>query len=365
MKHILYYIGVLGSGGIESTTISVFKHIDRSVIAIDFIVDSPEFVTNKSYECIIKERGGRIYFLSEYSRGSVDSKLSKMIAFGRLFRENHCQAVHFHVSYPSSLMYALAARMSGIKRIYSTSHAKSTMCTNHLFIWSQRVSKSILPFFVSKRFAVSEEAGKWCYGSLSFQIIPNGVEVSRFKFNSSKRKEVRVELNIPSDFLLIGHIGRFVKDKNQEFVINVFAEYHKNNPKSKLLLIGEGNLKQYIKEECTKLGINENVVFLPFTSSPENYLWAMDLFLFPSLAEGFGMAALEAQAASLPVIASENVPLKTKVSELITYLPLDAKLWGRELDGFRQYNRDSIDLKGLKPYDAQLISKTFEEVYKR
>lgn len=363
MKHIAFYIGVLGSGGIESTTISICKNIDHDKVIIDFILDSEEYLQNINYKRIIESNKGKILFLSHYSKNNINSKLRKGAALYNLLRANQYDAIHLHVSYPSSIFYAIFAKAGGCKKVYATSHAKSTSIKNRFFLFSQYISRLFLPVFIKKRYAVSIDAGNWCYGNYKFEVVPNGIDVDKFSFDKSHRALIRHKLEIADDDIVVGHIGRFAKDKNHQFLVDTYSQFMHTHPHSKLLLVGEGPLKQKIMSYCLEKGVSKNVIFQDFTSTPEHYLWAMDIFLFPSLAEGFGIVAIEAQASSLPIIASDNVPLETRISQLISYIPLDIDLWVSKIDA-TNFSRDKlIDKNALRRFDARKISKQFENDY--
>lgn len=362
MKHILYYLGALGSGGIESATVSLCNHFDD--VVIDFLVDTEDSVQNQYYVNTIKNSRGKIYCLSYFYGGSRQNIWSRFAAFFRIGRSGIFSGLHFHVSYPSTLLYGLFAKAGGMKKLYATSHAKGTSIQNALFMLIQRLSRVAFPPFYTTLFAVSEGAGKWCYGKNSFIVIPNSIDANKFRYSVEERQKVRKELGA-NDSLIFGHIGRFAKDKNHSFMIDLFAMLNKRYTNSILLLIGEGPLLPAIKNKCESLGILQSVRFLPFTSNPEKYLWAMDYFLFPSLSEGFGLVAVEAQAASLPVVASINIPKDTKVTDIISYHPLDLKEWYDYILKLKEtpQKRDIINSAKLKSFDVSEICKQLENYY--
>lgn len=361
LKTIAYYIGVLGCGGIEASVINIIRYIDSKKIRIDIILDSPKYMTNKLYCEEFEQMGVHILYLSDFQKG--EGKFFKLKAFFFLLRFKKYDGIHLHISYPSSMLYALPIRMAGCKCIFATSHANGAADMKRVFLLVQKISRMLFPFLLSSRFAVSEEAGKWCYGDRMYSVIPNGIDVRRFRFNENSRECVRKSLGIGKKEVLLGHIGRFVKEKNHRFLFDLFVAYNQINPNSKLLLVGEGKLKKIIEQKCLDLKIEDKIIFKPFSSFPEKYYWAMDIFLFPSLSEGFGIVALEAQAASLPIIASKNVPKSTRVSRLIKYLPLDLEVWKKEISKIKIIDRSSVDVSGIVMYDIRNVSLKFENEY--
>ena len=190
------------------------------------------------------------------------------------------------------------------------------------------MKQALRPFskkYATDYFACSELAGRWLFGDKTFEqgkvtIINNAIDLDKFKYDEKVRKEKRKELNINDDTLVVGHIGRFVAQKNHTFLIDIFSELHKKEKNSILLLIGQGPLIGEIKQKVETLGISDSVKFLGQRDDVNELYNAMDLFLFPSLYEGLGMVLIEAQANGLPCIASTEVPKNARVSKKISFV---------------------------------------------
>lgn len=190
--------------------------------------------------------------------------------------------------------------------------------------------------------ACSTDAAKFMYPKNViekglFTIVPNGIDTKRFQFCEGKRIQFREKWNL-QDRLVVGNIGRLCYQKNQSFLLDVFAALLKLHSESTLLLIGNGEDEQMLREKVERLGITKNVVFWGTTSEPEEVLWAMDVFIFPSLFEGLGIVAIEAQVAGLPTLCSEHIPLEANVTPLLKRMELKEtpekwaetllKIWG-------------------------------------
>ena len=235
--------------------------------------------------------------------------------------------------------------------------------------------KNILrPFskkYATHYFACTEHAGRWLFGNKAFDdgkvfIVNNGINIDSYIFNEKTRKEKRNELNIKDTDIIIGHIGRFMKQKNHEFLIDVFKELYKENSNYKLMLIGQGPLQDEIKQKVKDLCIEEAVVFLGQKSDANKYYQAMDLFLFPSLYEGLGMVFVEAQVSGLPSIASTEVPLIAKVSDKAVFIGLDEPIekWVKIINKNINYSRN-VDINRIKDsgYDIVTEAKKLENKY--
>lgn len=319
MDRIGIYTGVLGFGGIESAVISQLEKIDHSSLSYDVIID--DTITNSKNEERVLALGDRIISLHIKSGGRF-YKLRKYIALYRLVKKNHYRCVHFHFSFPSSLLYGLVARMAGTKGLV-TSHAcgPAKLATSNRFV--QSISRFLYPGLFTSRIAVSSKAGRWMYGKYTFDVLPNAIDIDKYKFNKEKRKEVRKELGIQPDSFVLGHVGRFVSEKNHSFILCVFQCLVEEKPDSHLILVGDGKGRNEIVEKAHSMGLASRVHIIEKTEFVENYLSSMDCFIFPSFREGFGLVAIEAQANNLPVVASDTIPEETRATNLIKYLSLN------------------------------------------
>ena len=156
-------------------------------------------------------------------------------------------------------------------------------------------------------------------------MIPNAIDTEKYRFNPEIRDEVRCSLGIQDKFV-IGHIGRFVYQKNHDFLIDIFNEVHKQNHNAVLLIIGVGILLHDVKSKVHRLGLDNAVMFLGVRQDAYKFYQAFDVFLLPSRYEGLGIVAIEAQTSGLPVICSDNVPQETKISNNIFYLSINNNL---------------------------------------
>jgi glycosyltransferase involved in cell wall biosynthesis len=135
--------------------------------------------------------------------------------------------------------------------------------------------------------------------------IPNGIDTKRFEIKESK-EELRKKLNLPNGILGIC-VGRLTHFKNQKFLIKVAKEIKRDD--FYILIVGDGDEYENLKREIEKEKLDNRVKLLGFIPSDEipYYLKASDIFLYPSLKEGFGIVVLEAMAAGLPVVIFKDI----------------------------------------------------------
>ena len=354
-------IGKWLGGGVESVVMNYYRNIDRSKIQFDFICD--EDSTNIPYE-EIEKLGGRVILVPPYQKISKYNKRLKEI-----FKKNNYKIIHSHINTLSVFPLRIAKKCEIPVRI---AHSHSTTNKKE---WKKNLLKQILkPFskkYATDYFACSEYAGRWLFGDKVFDegkvtVINNAIDLDKFKYDEKIRKKKRKELKLSDDTLVIGHIGRFVKQKNHEFLIDIFNELHKKNKNSKLLLIGQGPLKEYIEQKVNNLGLKDSVIFLGQREDVNELYQAMDVFLLPSLYEGLGMVAVEAQASGLSCVVSTEVPEIAKVSEKIEFVDLDKSLeiWADTIRKVINQDRN-IDFKRIKNagFDIKIESEKLERKY--
>lgn len=216
--------------------------------------------------------------------------------------------------------------------------------------------KKILNKDADIKIATSTDAAKWMFNTLKdVTIINNGIELEKFKFDKDIRKTLREKLGISSNEKLIGFVGAFAPRKNPLFLVQLFADYHAKHADSRLLLIGKGPLEKKIKYTIAKLGITNSVSFISYTNKVNKWYSAMDLLIFPSLYEGFGLVPLEAQVSNLPVLASSNVAPQVFCTQSIKKIEGFSKEdWNNVLNNmkFKKINeRERID-PALKKFDV-------------
>ena len=310
-------------GGVESVIMNYYRHLDRTKVQFDFICD--EDSTRIPYD-EIKKLGGRVFLVPKYQ------KLTQYLkSLEDLFRKNQYRIVHSNIN-TLSVFPLYAAKKAGVPVRISHSHS-----TSNPKEWKRNIIKNILrPFskkYATNYFACSELAGRYLFGNKTFdqgkvKIIHNAIDLDKFKFDSDARKKLRKELDIDEKTTVIGHVGRFVQQKNHDFLIDVFKEYHTKNPDSKLLLIGTGPLEEKIKAKVEKLNLTDSVIFLGQREDTNKLYSVMDVFCLPSLYEGLPVVGVEAQAAGLSCLFSNNITPDICINKSKSkLLPLELTSW--------------------------------------
>lgn len=319
MVRILHVVTDMRQGGLETMLMNYYRCIDKSIIQFDFAVHRTKRGT---FDDEIEEMGGKIYRLPKLNPFNKNYKQ----ALGKLFDEHpEYQIIHVHQDCMSSIILKIA-KEHGVRVRIAHSHASSQ--DKNLKYPIKLFYKRLIPYYATHLFACSKEAGEWMFKGAPFNVLNNAIDAEKFLFNEHNRVVKRAEFDIGPEELLIGHIGRFSPPKNHEFLIDVFFEIQKCT-KSKLLLVGDGRLRESIIQKVEKFGITDKVIFAGLRSDVAEILQAMDVFILPSIYEGLGIAVIEAQASGLPCIVSTGVSLECKKTDLVQQISLaeSAKKW--------------------------------------
>ena len=307
-------MGKMRGGGVESVVMNYYRHIDRSKVQFDFLVDAD---STRVPEEEIKALGGRVFRIPPYQH-----PLRYRKELVRLFREEHWPIVHSHIN-ALSVFPLSAAKKAGIP--VRIAHSHSTMGKGE---FAKNLMKLALrPFsnlYPTERFACSEYAGKWLFGrDANFTVIPNAIELEKFHFDPVIRQETRKELGVADDMFLIGHVGRFMPQKNQAFLVDVLAELLMQEPNTMLAFVGDGPDRSDVQQHAQELGISDHILFLGQRTDVNHLYQAFDVFCLPSRYEGLGMVAIEAQVAGCPCVLSDQVPHEADISEKTSFISLE------------------------------------------
>lgn len=359
---IVHNIASLHLGGSQAFVMNMYRNIDRSKVQFDFVV-TPE--TKEGFYDEITNLGGKIFTCPRY-KGTNHIQYNKW--WDDFFNKHpEYKVIHGHVRSTASIYLKIAKRHG----LVTIAHSHSTSNGNGISAIVKRIMQLPIRKQADYLFACSDKAGKWLYGEKAitqqnYYMIPNGVDLKRFKFDVNKRNQMRMTLGIKEDIMILGHIGRLSTPKNHKFLLNVFNQYHKINSNSKLLLVGDGELFDSIKQHINKLDINDAVIMTGSKQNTEDYYQIMDIFLFPSLWEGLPVSVVEAQANGLQCIISDVITHDVDLTALIQYLPLDEKLWlGAIIEAHKKkrIGLTSEDRARLQPFDAITVANKLQEFY--
>lgn len=320
MKTVLVFGITDNPGGIESVIMNYYRRIDRTRIQFEFLCNTQVV----AYEEEIKKLGGVIHRIP--ARRDGRKRFSEALnMFMRRNAEKYC-AIWVNVCSLANIDYLKAAKKFGIpKRVIHCHNADN----GDSFLRGQlhKINRLQIGRYATDFWSCSDEASKWFFGeknikSPKYRLVYNAVDPDNFIQDDKVRTCCRRKLNCEKK-IVIGHIGRFHFQKNHQFVIEVMKALKEKRNDIELLLVGQGELMEEIKNKVSESNLEENVQFLGVRSDIPQLYQAMDVFLFPSVFEGLPIVLLEAQANGLPCVISDSITEKIKVNDNLSFLSLE------------------------------------------
>ncbi len=343
-------------GGVETFLMNYYRNIDKNRVQFDFI----NMFDKLYYDNEIKELGGKVYNVQNVKKNPI----SYYKAIKKIVQEKQYNIVHVNMLSMANILPIIAAKKGGAKHIIIHSHNTGTP-KGILRKILDKLNKSIAIKNATNYFACSNLAGKWMFsGKVKFEVVNNAIDIENFEFNADIREKIRKELNV-KDEVIIGHVGRFCEQKNHMFLINMFEQFCKIDEKSKLLLIGEGELKEKIILEIQKRKLEDRVIILTPKDDIQNYYQAMDVFVLPSKFEGLGIVVVEAQANGLQCICSDAIPDEVKLLKTFRKIPFNYSEWIMELKNiqYRAGKEESKNALQRNNYDIKIEAKKLMNKY--
>ncbi len=324
---VLNLFTIMDRGGAETMVMNYYRHIDRTKIQFDFLVHREQ---RGAYDDEIEALGGRIYRLCPIYPQNFARYKRDLRGFFQAHPEY--KIIHSHMSELGYFAFSEAKRQGIPVRICHAHNAPHGF--DMKMIMRTYFKKRMMPY-VTHLFMCGIDSGRWLYGKQNedrFIMLNNAIDVQTYTYDSNKRIEMRRQLNLTDD-LVIGHVGRFNPQKNHSFLIDIFAALLKKEPNAVLLLVGGGVGMSKMQEKVQELGIAEHVRFLGVRSDVADLMKAMDVFVFPSLYEGLGIALIEAQAAGLPCVVSDTIPHEAYLTDLVDSesLSAPAEKWAEKI----------------------------------
>lgn len=334
MKVLEVFGEPISNGGQESFVVNLIEHMDLTDMQVDLL--TPYYCDNEFYEEKVKSWGGKIItFGLEFNPGQSRFNINK--PFSEFLKNNKYDVVHVHSGSISILaIIAFYAKKSGVKKVITHSH-----CAVERINMKNKILRFLASGFMNSSVdvycACSKIAGESKYQPHIVEnnmiVLKNGVDLTRFAYNQETRDAIREKYGISENACVIGHVGRFSYQKNHEYLIRIFNEYLKKDKTAVLMLIGSGELDTEIRQQVKDLELENSVVYCGNVNNVNDYMQAMDLFVLPSRFEGLPIVGVEAQAAGLPVIVSENVSRELDMGKDVTFLPLDqdVSIWVEQI----------------------------------
>ncbi len=346
----------MDSGGIEAVVLNYYRYIDKSRFQFDFFFDEG---SSLPYREEMARLGARLIPLPPYTNQMAYQKV-----LGTALRQGRYDIAHVHMNTMSVFALAAAKRAGIPVRI----------CHNHSTGSQKEGKRNLLKILLrpwnrlpaTAWFACGKQAGKWMFGYRAVEqgkvfLLPNAIETSKYAYDAKARDSVRSILGISEDTYVVGHVGRFMKQKNHTYLLSVFQRMLEIRKDAVLLLIGEGELEDEIRLLAEEMRLGDKVIFAGVRGDLPRVYSAMDVFCLPSLYEGFPVVLLEAQANGLPVVCSDKITEEVCLTGLVKRLPLEhIEIWPTAMLGTE---RSMTVLP--EEYEIRNAVKRLEEKYRQ
>ena len=361
MIRVLQVLGTFNARGAESFVMNVYRNIDRSKVQFDIVkhTESHDFYDDEAIGL-----GARIYCCPKYNGRNH----YEYVNWWKSFLEAHDEykVIHGHVRSTASIYLKIAKKYGRV----TIAHSHSTSNGSGLSAKIKTLMQMRVRYIADYLFSCSDIAGKWLYGSFvqkdNYKMIPNCIDISRFRYDPEARSQVRQKYNIATSDFVIGHIGRYSEAKNYSKIISVFEKICKRNGTVRLLLVGS-EVETGVKSFYKKQEILDKVIFTGAQNKPEQFYQAMDVFLFPSKWEGLPVSVVEAQAAGLPCLISANITKDVLLTDLVFQEDIDAddSIWASKLKMLKKERGDinKEQQSDLSEFDSKIVAKKLELFY--
>ena len=306
--------------GITMVMLNYARNMRREGLQLDFLAIND---VEPSLREAIAAMGSKLHVITCRNR----RPLRYLLALSRLIRAEGYQVVHAHGNSCTLATEMLAARLGGAK--VRCAHSHNTKCG------SPRVHRLLRgPFdrLVTHGFACGEAAGRWLFGKRPFTVLNNGTDAAAYRFDPAAREACRAELGI-GDRVAVGHVANFNPQKNHAFLIDAFERAARRSPRHVLVLVGDGAARAEIEAEVRRRGLSDRVIFTGTRRDIPRILSAMDFMVLPSLFEGLPNVVIEWQASGLKALVADTVTRDCRLTDLVTFLPLDADAWAQAMLG--------------------------------
>ena len=352
-------------GGVQTVLQNYYAYMDQKEYIFDFVVMGEEV---GELETWFESRGSRVYHVTP--RGVSFKKNTAELK--RIIKSGNYDVVHCHQDY-KSLIAIFVSKLCGVKtRIVHCHQAFPKESVKRRII--RRLSTLLIKWFANVFIGCGEAAAKWLYGERMLEtgkviILNNAIEIEKYAFSKEKRKQVRSELGLENK-LVLGNVARITGVKNHKLLIDVFAKLHRENDQAVLLLVGDGEIMDEIRDYCSTLSLSESVIFLGARSDVHELLSAMDVFVLTSVSEGLGIVIIEAQANGLPAVCSPFVPKEVGLQGNVLFVHREdyenTEAWCSVIEKALDIGRlEDVTVLPLTGYDIRHEAKKLQKIYEK
>jgi len=356
---VLEIIGKRPVGGVGTVMLNYQTYVDADRVQMDYLIfgEEPEV-----FDESVKALGSKVYMypaLSGRQMGRTKMYLEEFFSA----HEGEYDIVHLHAPTIAFMAFPIVAK-HGIKTRIIHSHAtlyaeSKIKAIRNKILWALAKGK------ITDRIGCSEAAGEFLFGKDDFVVLKNAIAYEGYLYDPAVRERIREELQC-GDKLVVGNVGRFSLQKNQTFLIEIFAKIKELHPNSVLWLLGDGELRSEIEAKIQRFGLEEDVKLFGMVKNAHEFYQAMDVMVMPSLFEGLPMVGVEAQASGLPCVFADTITREVDVIGC-PYIALSepVEVWAKaaiDMAGAKERRSYPAELDALG-FNIKLEAKRLEELY--
>lgn len=339
-----------------------YRHIDRTQVQFDFLCNKSK---PGEYDDEIRDLGGRVFCTPGYNLSKYAKYASRM---KELKEENGYTIIHVHNGALGAYALYMAKKSHYPVRIY---HAHGTGIAKDGKRLVKLLYKTTIPSNLTHRFACGSAAAGYYYGrgvekAEDYTLIPNAITIEKFLYNEDIRREIRAKYHLANKHL-VGHVGRFAVEKNHVFLLDVFAAYKKCDPKAHLVMLGDGELMQQVKDRACYLGLQNDVLFAGRVTNVNEWYQALDVMVMTSFREGLPVVGVEAQTADLPCVFSDTITREIGILDTTRFVSLNAPVdtWAETIHEVmnRRKRKNVRDVITAHGYDIEMEAKKLQNIY--
>lgn len=357
---VLEIIGKRPVGGVGTVMLQYQQYMDASKVQMDYLIFGEQ---EETFDQRVKALGSNVYSYPPLSGRKMGQTRTYLEQF---FKEHggEYEIVHLHAPYIACMVFPIAEKY-GIRHRIVHSHAtlyaesKGRALRNRM-LWSIAQGK------ITDRIGCSKAAGDFLFRGQPFTVLKNAIDYETYLYDENLRKRIREREGISEEQLVVGNVGRFSLQKNQTYLIDIFAKVKERQPKSVLWLVGDGELRGEIEQKIKDYRLEKDVRLFGMVDYTRELYLAMDVMVMPSLYEGLPMVGVEAQASGLPCVFSDTITREVDVVGC-PYLSLQqsADTWAEAVikegkrTGRRSYPKELDELG----FNIKMEAKRLEELY--
>ncbi len=338
-------------GGVGMCILNYYRNIDRTRYQFDFYTYAPS-----QYDAEIRAMGGNVYYISNFIKVYKASS-----EFYRYIKDKHYYAVHANLTTLNVFPLRVAYRCGVKNRIC---HAHSTTYSSEPTAIVKNILKKFCVKYATVKIACSELASRWMYGILDrdVTIIPNAIDVEKFKRSADLRSAMRSKMGLTSNFV-VGTVGRLCYQKNHMYLLDVFSAILVRDKSAKLIIIGDGVARNKLEKKIAKLKLNDSVILINQVECINKYYTIFDVFVLPSRYEGLPLVGIEAQCMGVPCIFSDEITKEVDISNQSAFIGILNRNILEWVSGIEACKNRSLSRFSSTRYDIKKTASALQSVY--